>query len=39
VPILTDLGAAYCKPLDPNAKYPEIFTKVYFDNEVHQKIK
>ena len=31
MPILTDLGAAYCKALNPNAKYPEAFTKDYFD--------
>ncbi len=33
-PILTDLGAAYCKKVDRKATYPVALTAKYFDPEV-----
>ncbi len=37
-PILTDLGAAYCQKVDPDATYPVALTKRYFDPSVLQQI-
>ncbi len=37
-PILTDLGAAYCQKVDPDAIYPVALTARYFDPAVLQRI-
>jgi hypothetical protein len=38
MPILTDLGAAYCKQVDVNATYPVAYTAHYFDPQVLEVI-
>jgi hypothetical protein len=37
-PMLADLGAAYCKRIDPQAIYPVAYTERYFDPSFFDRI-